>query len=86
MLHWLQHGDHGDSSGGRSSKTGPSMPIRNVNDSALVAPLVVALIDPDEMFLRPMTTTVGRATNLRVSSPVKAKDLFENWPVVAEGR
>lgn len=76
MRHWLQHGDHGSS---QESRPGPFSTDR-------MAPAVVALIDPDELFLRPLSSRLGTATNLRVSSPVKASVLREQWPVVAEGR
>ena len=41
-----------------------------------MVPPVAALIDPDEMFLRPLTTALGNASNLLVSPPVKVEELL----------
>jgi hypothetical protein len=76
MRHWLYYGDHGSDHGSDHGPFGVSR----------MAPAVVALIDPDELFLRPLSSGLGTATNLLVSSPVKASVLREQWPVVAEGR
>jgi hypothetical protein len=65
-----------------------------------MTPPVAALIDPDEMFLRPLTTALGNASNLLFSPPVKIGDLLapfdapgpsrpspgeQSWRVVGHG-
>ena len=57
---------------------------RGVNEP--MAPSVIALVDPDQLFLRPMSSRVGNASNLLSSHPVSSKILAAEWPRVKEGK
>mmetsp|Transcript_72004 Transcript_72004/g.141257 ORF Transcript_72004/g.141257 Transcript_72004/m.141257 type:complete len:366 (+) Transcript_72004:55-1152(+) len=80
MAHWILHGDHG----GKRLAPHPfnSTSSSSAQWSVLPCPAVIALIDPDNFFLRPLTTHLGTASNLLVTNPVKKADLLANWPTV----
>lgn len=92
ILHWLKHGLGGaGSSGKREQQHGE---IFSGGNAAVFAndieererpnlwPNVVALIDPDEIFLQPLSVWVRNSSNLLVTAPVKRDE--ESLPVAVE--
>ena len=90
ILHWLQHGRGGAGLAGRrpirhgsnatqqqqqqQQQQASEFLAGDVEDPPGVWPDVIALVDPDEMFLRPFDLWVGNSSNLLVTNPVKRDD------------